>query len=205
MTSSKIIAGYASFNRSSCKKCLKTISVNSLRLGVVNRDPLRFYNTKWHHIDCFPVELAAFCLSRGDQRFLVTEGVEIGKSFLECDQEAQEKLEAVPNSPKEKGHKRVDASEDDSEQTKSKKPKLSENGKEAEIHLRSNFPFEYLSIGASLKGFLKMDVKLMPNWKAFQTLIFLEQDDDLHALEKIVAFDFDGCLVKTSLKDGNTY
>ncbi|XP_021288735.1 polynucleotide 3'-phosphatase ZDP isoform X2 [Herrania umbratica] len=44
------------------------------------------------------------------------------------------------------------------------------------------------------------DAALKPKWKAFQTIIFLEQDDGLHDSGKIAAFDFDGCLAKTSVK-----
>ncbi|KAF2287314.1 hypothetical protein GH714_039608 [Hevea brasiliensis] len=44
------------------------------------------------------------------------------------------------------------------------------------------------------------DAVLLPKWKAFQTLIFLERDDGLHDSNKIAAFDFDGCLAKTSVK-----
>ncbi|KAK3198641.1 hypothetical protein Dsin_022056 [Dipteronia sinensis] len=48
--------------------------------------------------------------------------------------------------------------------------------------------------------FLTQDAKLLPNWKAFRTIIFLERDDGLHDSKKIAAFDFDGCLVNTSVK-----
>ncbi|VVA97663.1 unnamed protein product [Arabis nemorensis] len=41
---------------------------------------------------------------------------------------------------------------------------------------------------------------LLPKWKAFETVIFLERDDGLNDSEKIAAFDFDGCLAKTSVK-----
>ncbi|KAL5131538.1 Polynucleotide 3'-phosphatase ZDP [Glycine soja] len=44
------------------------------------------------------------------------------------------------------------------------------------------------------------DATLLPKWKAFQTVIFLERDDGLHDSSKIAAFDFDGCLVKTDVK-----
>ncbi|KAL8147852.1 hypothetical protein AgCh_005249 [Apium graveolens] len=44
------------------------------------------------------------------------------------------------------------------------------------------------------------DATLLPNWKAFQTIIFLEGDDGLHHSSKIAAFDFDQCLAKTSLQ-----
>ncbi|XP_068659764.1 polynucleotide 3'-phosphatase ZDP-like isoform X2 [Aristolochia californica] len=184
MASSKIIAEYAKSNRSSCKKCLKTIAVNSLRLGVVSRDPRGFDSTKWHHIDCFPV---------GSQPIVSAEEIGGFSSLKECDQESLKKLETVPNSSNEKGHGRVDAPEDHSEQTESKKPKLqlSENGKEAEVKI--------VFSAADVKNNYK-DVKLMPKWKALQTLIFLEQDDGLHSSEKIAAFDFDGCLANTSVR-----
>nr|KYP42774.1 hypothetical protein KK1_035804 [Cajanus cajan] len=55
-------------------------------------------------------------------------------------------------------------------------------------------------------SFLVSDVKskykeanLLPKWKAFQTVIFLERDDGLHDSSKIAAFDFDGCLAKTAV------
>ncbi|VAH63610.1 unnamed protein product [Triticum turgidum subsp. durum] len=44
------------------------------------------------------------------------------------------------------------------------------------------------------------DATLPTHWKAFDTVIFREQDDGLHASAKIAAFDFDGCLAKTSVK-----
>jgi len=44
------------------------------------------------------------------------------------------------------------------------------------------------------------DASLLPKWKAFETVIFLERDDGLKDSEKIAAFDFDGCLAKTSVK-----
>ncbi|KAI9083615.1 hypothetical protein K1719_034557 [Acacia pycnantha] len=43
------------------------------------------------------------------------------------------------------------------------------------------------------------DATLSTKWKAFKTVIFLEEDDGLHASNKIAAFDFDGCLAKTSV------
>ncbi|KAK4342121.1 hypothetical protein RND71_037937 [Anisodus tanguticus] len=44
------------------------------------------------------------------------------------------------------------------------------------------------------------DATLLPKWRAFQTIIYLEQDDGLHASSKIAAFDFDGCLANTTVK-----
>ncbi|KAJ1689635.1 hypothetical protein LUZ63_013790 [Rhynchospora breviuscula] len=44
------------------------------------------------------------------------------------------------------------------------------------------------------------DASLAPNWKTFQTVIFNVKRDGLHDSAKIAAFDFDGCLAKTSVK-----
>ncbi|CAH1424492.1 unnamed protein product [Lactuca virosa] len=41
---------------------------------------------------------------------------------------------------------------------------------------------------------------LQPKWKVFQTLIYLEREDGLQDSSKIAAFDFDGCLAKTSVQ-----
>ncbi|GAU19926.1 hypothetical protein TSUD_95310 [Trifolium subterraneum] len=51
------------------------------------------------------------------------------------------------------------------------------------------------------------DATLLPKWKAFQTVIFLERDDGLEDSSKIAAFDFDGCLANTSVKkvDANAW
>ncbi|TKY66420.1 Polynucleotide 3'-phosphatase ZDP [Spatholobus suberectus] len=43
------------------------------------------------------------------------------------------------------------------------------------------------------------DATLLPKWKAYQTVIFLERDDGLHDSSKIASFDFDGCLAKTAV------
>lgn len=41
---------------------------------------------------------------------------------------------------------------------------------------------------------------LQPKWKVFQTLMYLEREDGLQDSSKIAAFDFDGCLAKTSVQ-----
>lgn len=61
-SSTKVFAEYAKSNRSSCKKCSKTIAVQALRLGLVSRDARGFDVTKWHHLGCFsfgPYSLAS--------------------------------------------------------------------------------------------------------------------------------------------------
>jgi bifunctional polynucleotide phosphatase/kinase len=44
------------------------------------------------------------------------------------------------------------------------------------------------------------DATLPAHWKVFNTVIFREQDDGLQSSAKIAAFDFDGCLAKTSVR-----
>ncbi|KAL8159274.1 hypothetical protein V2J09_000811 [Rumex salicifolius] len=44
------------------------------------------------------------------------------------------------------------------------------------------------------------DATLLRKWKAFHTVIFLEKDDVLVDCSRVAAFDFDGCLVNTSVK-----
>ncbi|KAF7140954.1 hypothetical protein RHSIM_Rhsim06G0208200 [Rhododendron simsii] len=57
MEPSKVVAEYAKSARSSCKKCDKKIDVNALRLGSVTKDKRRGFDvTKWHHLDCFPMD-----------------------------------------------------------------------------------------------------------------------------------------------------
>lgn len=55
-TSSKTVVEYAKSNRSSCKKCFKTIDKNAVRLGLVSRDSRGFDMTSWHHMNCFPFD-----------------------------------------------------------------------------------------------------------------------------------------------------
>nr|XP_043627568.1 polynucleotide 3'-phosphatase ZDP-like isoform X2 [Erigeron canadensis] len=59
----------------------------------------------------------------------------------------------------------------------------------------SEIVFEVGDVKDNYKG-----ATLQPKWKAFQTIIYLERDDGLHDSKKIAAFDFDGCLAKTSVQ-----
>eukprot|EP00262_Sarcandra_glabra_P005339 TRINITY_DN1680_c0_g1_i2.p1 TRINITY_DN1680_c0_g1~~TRINITY_DN1680_c0_g1_i2.p1 ORF type:complete len:356 (+),score=67.32 TRINITY_DN1680_c0_g1_i2:127-1194(+) len=203
MASSKIVAEYAKSNRSSCKKCAKTISASTLRLGLVSRDSRGFDITKWHHLDCFPAE---------SQSISGAEKIKGFSSLKESDQKALKKLEeGCDRLPKEvnnedqvgidlcvergskelKVHKAYESGIDEVEENSAKKSKLSVSGKEAELEI-------VFSI-SDIKNKYK-DASLSPKWKAFQTIIFLEKDEGLHDSEKIAAFDFDGCLAKTSVK-----
>ncbi|KAF2314391.1 hypothetical protein GH714_025999 [Hevea brasiliensis] len=124
------------------------------------------------------------------------------------DQEALKKLMSeLKSSVTDVSNARKDAIEGS---PKSFSKRTNENVQEVELEER-NFKKNKLAM-ANEEGELEIafspsdimekykDAVLLPKWKAFQTLIFLERDDGLHDSNKIAAFDFDGCLAKTSVK-----
>eukprot|EP00268_Persea_americana_P000289 TRINITY_DN1010_c0_g1_i2.p1 TRINITY_DN1010_c0_g1~~TRINITY_DN1010_c0_g1_i2.p1 ORF type:complete len:372 (+),score=85.55 TRINITY_DN1010_c0_g1_i2:144-1259(+) len=181
MAPPKIVAEYAKSNRSSCKECSKQIPSASLRLGLVSRDARGFEATKWHHLDCF---------SRDSQTIFDAEKIQGFSSLKNSDQEAvKNKLESACDDKSKKVCKEDEALNEEIEDRNSKRPKLS--GPEAE----QDIVFSISDVQNKYKN-----ATLLPKWKAFQTIIFLERDEDLHDSEKIAAFDFDGCLANTSVK-----
>lgn len=202
-SSSKVVVEYAKSNRSSCKICSKTISANAVRLGLVTRGARGFDMTKWHHVHCF---------SAGSESISSAEMIQGFASLKSSDQEDLKKLvdgfakslDEVLDEGKdltegskemiceELGvHKRDEDEKDKREERFSKKTKISAPALKAEQEIA----FAVSDIKDKYK-----DATLLPKWKAFQTVIFLERDDDLHDSKKIAAFDFDGCLAKTSVK-----
>lgn len=181
--SPKIVVEYAKSNRSSCKSCSKTISAKTLRLGLVTRDRRGFDMTKWHHLECFPI---------GSEPIESVDDINGFSSLETGDQEALKKM--VEASEKDSLEvQKIDEKKEENEldERSPKKAKLSTPSMEAELSLA-------FSVSAIKDKY--RDAKLMPKWKAFQTIIFLERDEGLHDSEKIAAFDFDGCLAKTSVK-----
>ncbi|GMH24914.1 hypothetical protein Nepgr_026757 [Nepenthes gracilis] len=202
-STSKIVAEYAKSNRSTCKRCSKTISANALRLGLVSRDSRGFDMTKWHHLDCFPfnqdtidsVELAkGFDSLKSDDQEALKKAVgqcskASGKVTDGDEVEVGGDLRASP-----KRYKVIQTNENgerEMQERNTKRTKLSVTSEDAKVTIALTVS----DIKANYK-----DATLMPKWKAFQTIIFLEKDDGLHDSCKIAAFDFDGCLVKTSVK-----
>ncbi|KAL5564549.1 hypothetical protein UlMin_027713 [Ulmus minor] len=179
-SSTKMVAEYAKSNRSSCKKCSKTIDSKALRLGLVSRDARGFDMTKWHHLGCFSFGLESVASAEQIKGF---------DSLKNSDQKALQELVAACDKTKE-----VDKKDEDEENQQveriSKKSKL------------SNCDEEYVDIAFSVSDVQNKykDATLSPKWKAFQTVIFLERDDGLNDSSKIAAFDFDGCLANTSVK-----
>ncbi|ERN04578.1 hypothetical protein AMTR_s00075p00081460 [Amborella trichopoda] len=193
---SKIVAEYAKSARSSCKKCGATISKDCLRLGIVSKGPGNFDVTKWHHIDCFPSEshevigekISGFSLLKHIDQEALRKVAHNRKAFNSLD--AEEKDKGSSKKLKTYGiYKEVAGSSVDKMQGEGD-GNVEEN-KDSELEIK----FSVNEIKEKYK-----DANLIPNWKAFQTVIFLEQEDGFHTSSKIAAFDFDGCLVKTSVK-----
>lgn len=193
-SSTKVTVEYAKSGRSSCKKCDEKIAAKSVRLGLVSKHPQGFDQTKWHHLDCFPFS-SDFVSS--------VEDITGFSSLQSKDKEALEKLinkgililQKVPEADSDnidRKQKETCAQEDsEHELSKQKRLKLSATEEEPVLEIA----FSTSDVRATYK-----DATLLPKWRAFQTIIYLEQDDGLHASSKIAAFDFDGCLAKTSLK-----
>ncbi|CAN1172060.1 Polynucleotide 3'-phosphatase ZDP [Linum perenne] len=182
-----IVAEYAKSGRSSCKKCSQPIPAKSLRLGLVSRDSRGFDMTKWHHLHCFSQPFDSLDLISGFD------------SLQSCDQEDLKKLVGeckISNGDNEvekgstKARKSPEADNDGAENNVSKKVKLTD-----EAENKIEIVFSTSDVKETYKG-----ATLLPKWKSFQTVIFLETDDGLRDSDKIAAFDFDGCLAKTSVK-----
>ncbi|XP_042479884.1 polynucleotide 3'-phosphatase ZDP isoform X2 [Macadamia integrifolia] len=190
MAASRIVAEYAKSNRSTCKECSKNIDGGALRLGLVSKDPRGYEIKKWHHLSCFPTD---------SQQLFSAEKIQGFSTLKISDQESLKKLEVgrhKQDSEGCKGNKRTHKESDVAEiaeldEKNSKKLKLSTSSNEAV----QETAFSISDVKTKYK-----DATLLPKWKAFQTIIFLERDDGLHDSSKIAAFDFDGCLANTSVK-----
>ncbi|KAI3703907.1 hypothetical protein L1987_74103 [Smallanthus sonchifolius] len=180
VTNEKIVAEYAKSGRSSCKKCSEKIESKSLRLGLSSWDSRGFENTKWHHLDCF------FPL---DADLVSPESIE---GFTELKRSDQEKLKKLVTERDQSSKKSNEDGETELQGQDQKSEKISDSPDES---IGSEIAFAAGDIKDNYKG-----TTLQPKWKAFQTIIYLERDDGLHDSKKIAAFDFDGCLAKTSVQ-----
>ncbi|KAK4484671.1 hypothetical protein RD792_007260 [Penstemon davidsonii] len=187
MSSSKMVAEYAKSSRSSCKKCSKSISSNSLRLGLVSKDPRGFDMTKWHHLSCFPFTNSNSILS--------TDAITGFSSLKSTDQESLKKLVNQVSQASEKDN--TDEKEDtDIGQGNLKKQKLSASEEGGKLEM------EIVISASDIKDNYK--VRTLMNISVSESIVLfiflLLQDDGLQDSEKIAAFDFDGCLAKTSVR-----
>ncbi|KAL8195450.1 hypothetical protein R6Q57_025853 [Mikania cordata] len=180
VTEDKIVAEYAKSGKSSCKKCSEKIESKSLRLGLSSWDPRGFENTRWHHLDCF------FTL---DKNLISPESIE---GFFELKSNDQEKLKKLVTDG---GHSSKKSNEDGETELQRQDQKSKEISDSVEEGIGSEIPFAISDIKDNYKG-----AKLQPKWKAFQTILYLERDEGLQDSKKIAAFDFDGCLAKTSVQ-----
>ncbi|KAL6577647.1 hypothetical protein OROMI_009975 [Orobanche minor] len=206
----KIIAEYAKSGRSSCKKCSKAIASKTLRLGSVSKDPRGFDMTKWHHLGCF--------LFSNLHSVSSAEAITGFSSLKSSDQESVKKLVNEGAQASQKVNKMDEKEDKEPGQGNLKKQKLLAYKEEAKLELEiaisaSDIKEKYkmlICLENHIQYFCVVGIKshhkkledamLLPKWKAFQTIIFLERDDGIHDSRKIAAFDFDGCLAKTSLK-----
>ncbi|KAH9723078.1 polynucleotide 3'-phosphatase ZDP [Citrus sinensis] len=167
----KVVAEYAKSNRSSCKKCSKTIAANALRLGSVTRDSRGFDMTKWHHVDCFPIVSEPIDSADSIQGFssLQSADQEALKTLVtKCQTSLEEAFDGSEGNSKGLVVQKTDEDEEEVEleSTNSKKRKLSAPGEEAHLEIA----FSVSDVKDKYKN-----ATLLPNWKAFQTVIFLER------------------------------
>lgn len=175
MMSQKLVVEYAKSNRAACKVCGANMAKGLVRLGAITKAEAGFDLTRWHHPSCFikrhfTGDLASIHEINGF------------KSLKAVDQEDLKKLAAE--------------SENTSSETAPKKLKTEADGagSSAEMLTTSLMDFSHSQLTRKYK-----DAELPDGWKAFSTVI-VNEAEDLLARDKIAAFDFDGCLVKTSVQ-----
>ncbi|KAL5220602.1 hypothetical protein ABZP36_025315 [Zizania latifolia] len=186
-----ISAEYAKSGRSRCKGCSENIASGALRVGASVHDPRGFDSTKWFHIACFPASTYPVF------------SVENIKGFDSIENQDRDKLREL-----EENHKGDGNEVDQLNEPNLKKEVVHgmENSKGTENNLEVKMlsgdkragPVISFSVSDIKKNY--KDATLPPHWKVFRTVIFREQDDGLHSSAKIAAFDFDGCLAKTSVR-----
>ncbi|KAK9688785.1 hypothetical protein RND81_09G010800 [Saponaria officinalis] len=196
-SSASIIAEYAKSKQSTCKTCNETIDKNALRLGVVTKDKQRGFNmTKWHHFHCLSFDSLAVDSAKSISGF---------NSLKSDDQEALKKKVDDCIEVKEADDDTV--AEDKLESTKKRKIKdrdddvnsLEKEPKKLQLSVSDDAEIQIILNVSDIKDKYK-DATLLPKWRAFQSIIFLEKDDGLHDSSKIAGFDFDGCLANTNVK-----
>ncbi|GJM93207.1 hypothetical protein PR202_ga09751 [Eleusine coracana subsp. coracana] len=184
---------YAKSGRSTCKGCSENIAKGALRLGASAHDPRGFDSTKWYHVACFPT--SSYPVSC----------VENLKGIDSIKTEDHEKLRELEE--KQKGDGNVADQLNEPNQNKEMVDNMGdskEDGEksleEAKLSARNKETGPLVSFSASDVKDKYKDATLPAHWKVFDTVIFREKEDGLHASAKIAAFDFDGCLAKTSVR-----
>ncbi|XP_066306945.1 polynucleotide 3'-phosphatase ZDP-like isoform X4 [Miscanthus floridulus] len=216
---------YAKSGRSTCKGCSEAIASGALRLGASARDPRGFDATKWYHVSCLPSSshplgpiesIKGFDSIKDHDREELRELEKNHKrgntAVSPLEEPSPMKARIQTSSPAEgvpdKAHSMEDSKEGadkDLEGVKVHCMGESEEGAEKNLE-EAKLPAGNRPIGPSISFSLSdikkeyKDATLPAHWKVFDTVIFCEQEDGLHASSKIAAFDFDGCLAKTSVR-----
>ncbi|RZC72739.1 hypothetical protein C5167_048216 [Papaver somniferum] len=187
--SAKIVTEYAKSSRSSCKKCSEVIPAKSLRIGSISKE--RGHDvTRWYHPTCFPT----------DSQPSSVDEIDGFSSLKTVDQEALQKvMDGCDQLPKEVVVEGSDGQSSREFKVRKTDETVLDEGKESSS---KKLKVAELEIAFSISDVQKQykESKLSPNWKAFQTLIFLERDEGLRDSGKIAAFDFDGCLANTDVR-----
>ncbi|XP_021313432.1 polynucleotide 3'-phosphatase ZDP isoform X2 [Sorghum bicolor] len=203
---------YAKSGRSTCKGCNENIAKGALRLGASFPDPRGYENNKWYHVACFPTSsyplfpmenLKGFDSIEDHDRDKLRKLEENHKSGGNVADESNES-----NLKKEMAHNMKDSKGGADKDLEGVKVHcMGESGEGAENNLEeAKLPAGNRTVGPSISFSLSdikkeyKDATLPAHWKVFDTVIFREQEDGLHASSKIAAFDFDGCLAKTSVR-----
>ncbi|MCL7039726.1 hypothetical protein MKW94_012637, partial [Papaver nudicaule] len=164
-SSVKIVSEYAKSGRSSCKKCSEAILAKSLRLGSVIKE--RGHDvTRWYHPDCFPTD---------SQPIISLDEIDGFSSLKSCDQEALQKImDGCDNLPKEIVVKGSDGKSSREFNVRKTDETMLDDGTESSF---KKLKVAELEIAFSISDVKKQykEATLSPNWKAFQTLIFLER------------------------------
>lgn len=165
----------------------------------MSKDTQRGFDmTRWHHLQCLSFDsvslssadsIRGFDSLKSDDQDALKELVEKYEKVKDRDEDGT--VQDEQNITKKKKVKDQDENVATGEKQRSpKKVKLLEcEHTKVEIELATS----------DIKDMYK-EATLPPKWKAFHSIIFLEKDDGLQDSSKIAAFDFDGCLAKTSVK-----
>ncbi|KAH7414949.1 hypothetical protein KP509_14G020300 [Ceratopteris richardii] len=171
--SQKIVLEYAKSARAACKTCGANMAKGAVRVGLITRADGGFDLTRWHHTHCFMKKHF-----KGDVASI--NEITGFKSLKTDEQEELKKLAADVDAITEVPPKRLKKDEEN----------------ESLLDKEPTFAIDF---NPSMVVKKYKDAELPDGWKAFSTVIVNETDESL-AKDKIAAFDFDGCLVKTSVQ-----
>lgn len=172
--SQKLVVEYAKSARAACKVCGANVVKGSVRLGSITKAEAGFDLTRWHHPHCFMKKHFNGDIASIDE-------ITGFKSLKTVDQEDLRKVAAdLENTSMESASKRLKTEKEGA-------------GVSDEV---STLVIDFSPTQMTRKY---KDAVLPDGWKAFSTVIVNEKEDSI-ARGKIAAFDFDGCLVKTSVQ-----